>query len=235
MTEEIIAAAGEYVAGLMSREESEAFERRIASEPEVRRAVADWRQRLLPLDEAVTGIEPSSALWSAIEQAVGVAPAVAPVKRFAWFRAIWGDLRALRIATFAALSAAVLFAAALLVQPLRTPAGPAIVAVLNQPDSQVAGAIVEAFADGRIRVVPLRPIDVPTGRTLQVWTLWDRAVGPRSVGLMTDMRAQDYRTVGLPAPVADQLYEITLEPAGGSPTGRPTGPVLWVGRGARPL
>ena len=27
-----------------------------------------------------------------------------------------------------------------------------------------------------------------------------------------------------------QLFEITLEPENGSPTGRPTGPILYVGR-----
>jgi hypothetical protein len=33
----------------------------------------------------------------------------------------------------------------------------------------------------------------------------------------------------LPPPGPDQLFEITLEPAAGSPTGRPTGPVLFKG------
>ena len=33
----------------------------------------------------------------------------------------------------------------------------------------------------------------------------------------------------LPPPGTDQLFEITLEPATGSPTGRPTGPVLFKG------
>jgi anti-sigma-K factor RskA len=33
----------------------------------------------------------------------------------------------------------------------------------------------------------------------------------------------------LPMPIESQLYEITLEPATGSPTGRPTGPILYKG------
>ncbi|WP_407815360.1 anti-sigma factor domain-containing protein, partial [Staphylococcus aureus] len=33
----------------------------------------------------------------------------------------------------------------------------------------------------------------------------------------------------LPTPRDNQLYEITLEQAGGSPTGRPTGPILAKG------
>jgi len=39
----------------------------------------------------------------------------------------------------------------------------------------------------------------------------------------------------LPDTVADQLFEITLEPATGSPTGRPTGPVLFKGNTALAL
>ena len=40
--------------------------------------------------------------------------------------------------------------------------------------------------------------------------------------------------VGLPQPVAGQLFEITLEAEGGSATGRPTGPILGVGRASIP-
>jgi anti-sigma-K factor RskA len=236
MNSELIATAGEYVAGLMTAEEEAAFERRIATDPEARHAVADWRARLLPLDEAAPRIEPSAMLWQGIERAIGAAPAAAPdVAAGGWLDRLWENVAAWRIATLAGAAAAVLLAVLLVAQPFRQAEAPAVVAILNAPNTSEAGAIVEAYADGRIRVVPLRAIAVPEGRTLQVWTLWDRQVGPRSVGLMSTARQQDYRTSGMPRPVRDQLYEITLEPAGGSPTGRPTGPILYVGRGATPL
>jgi anti-sigma-K factor RskA len=38
-----------------------------------------------------------------------------------------------------------------------------------------------------------------------------------------------------PPPGPDQLFEITLEPAGGSPTGRPTGPILFKGNTTQTL
>jgi anti-sigma-K factor RskA len=31
----------------------------------------------------------------------------------------------------------------------------------------------------------------------------------------------------------DQLFELTLEPRSGSPTGRPTGPVRYIGRAVK--
>ncbi|MDP2803641.1 MAG: anti-sigma factor [Phreatobacter sp.] len=233
MTDDLIATAGEYVAGLMSPEEQEAFERLIASDPMVRSAVADWRTRLLALDETATQMAPSEGLWPAIERAIGAArPEQA---KPGWFARLWQDVSALRLASLAGAAAALVMALLLVTQPFGRSDKPTVVAVLNAPNTSEAGAIVEAFADGRIRVVPLRAIPVPEGRVLQVWTLWDRQVGPRSVGLMERAEARDYVTSGMPRPVGQQMYEITLEPAGGSPTGRPTGPILYVGRGATPL
>jgi anti-sigma-K factor RskA len=234
VTDDLIATAGEYVAGLMSAGEQESFERRIATDADARRAVADWRERLLALDETATPVTPSDGLWPRIEQAVGSArPVVTGSSGF--LSRLWQDVSALRWASLASAAAALVLAVLLVAQPFGRNDRPTVVAVLTAPNTSEAGAIVEAFADGRVRVVPLRAIPVPEGRTLQVWTLWDRQVGPRSVGLMPRAEARDYATSGMPRPVDQQLYEITLEPAGGSPTGRPTGPILYVGRGSTPL
>jgi anti-sigma-K factor RskA len=236
MTNDLIATAGEYVAGLMTDSEREAFERQIATDQQARKAVGDWRERLMPLDETAPSFAPSAALWPAIENAIGQgAPPEAAASSAGWLAGLWANVAALRAASVAGALAALVLAVVIVAQPGRGPAGPTVVAVLNAPNTSEAGAIVEAYADGRIRVVPLKAIAVPPGRTLQVWTLWDRAVGPRSVGLMGEARQQDYLTTGMPRPVDQQLYEITLEPAGGSPTGRPTGPILFVGRGSVPL
>ncbi len=234
MTDDLIATAGEYVAGLMSAEEQDAFERRIATDAEARRAVADWSQRLLALDETATRLTPSDGLWRSIEAAIGAARPVVTESPGVLSR-LWQNAAALRWASLASAAAALVMAVLLVAQPFDRADRPTVVAVLIAPNTSEAGAIVEAFADGRVRVVPLRAIPVPEGRVLQVWTLWDRQVGPRSVGLMPRAEARDYRTSGMPRPVDSQLYEITLEPAGGSPTGRPTGPILYVGRGSTPL
>ena len=98
-----------------------------------------------------------------------------------------------------------------------------------------AGAIVNAFSNGRVELIPLRPIEVPAGRTLQVWTLWDRAVGPKSIGVTGQSRTLQLNLESLPETVQNQLFEITLEPEGGSPIGRPTGPILFKGNAARAL
>jgi anti-sigma-K factor RskA len=107
--------------------------------------------------------------------------------------------------------------------------------VLVNDATRETGAIVNTFSDGRVELIPLRPIDVPAGRTLQVWTLWDRDIGPKSIGLTGQSRTLQLDLEALPDTVADQLFEITLEPEGGSPIGRPTGPILFKGNAARAL
>ena len=52
---------------------------------------------------------------------------------------------------------------------------------------------------------------------------------------MNQARTLQLSLKDLPAPRPDQLFEITLEPATGSPTGRPTGPVLFKGNTALAL
>ena len=96
-------------------------------------------------------------------------------------------------------------------------------------DGDRAGAVVQTFADGRHVLLPLTSINVPDGRVLEVWTLPSRERGPVSVGLMDRARALTLRLQDLPATRPDQLFEITLEPETGSPTGRPTGPVVMKG------
>jgi anti-sigma-K factor RskA len=110
---------------------------------------------------------------------------------------------------------------------------PVMIAVLF--DGNRAGAVVHAFADGRHVLLPLTSIEVPRGRALQVWTLPSRERGPVSVGLMNQARTLELSLSNLPATRPDQLFEITLEPETGSPTGRPTGPILFKGNAALAL
>jgi anti-sigma-K factor RskA len=76
---------------------------------------------------------------------------------------------------------------------------------------------------------------VKPGRALEIWTLWDRAVGPRSIGLIDRARTVTLNVKNLPPTGVNQLFEITDEPATGSPIGRPTGDILYKGTTTRAL
>lgn len=110
---------------------------------------------------------------------------------------------------------------------------PVVVAVLAD-ESGTAGAIVEAYPAGAIRVLPLAAFEVPRAKVLQVWSTPEGAARPVPLGTLP--RARETRLVGpdLPAPRHGQPYSITLEDAPGSSTGLPQGPVLVSGTAVAP-
>ena len=242
------AMAGDYVMGLLDGAEHAAAEQRLATDQSFAQAVSAWRARLADLDLTAEETPPSPALWQRIADATKTSPIDAlPSARAALRGAtLWHDIKFWRVAGIGGGLAALLFAV-IMIGALTTSrhlrhdlialaqSKPVYVAVLVNDATKEAGAIVNAFSNGRVELIPLRPIEVPAGRTLQVWTLWDRTVGPKSIGVTGQSRTLQLNLESLPETVQNQLFEITLEPEGGSPVGRPTGPILFKGNAARAL
>lgn len=231
--------AAEYVAGLLDAEAQSEVERRLAVDAAFAGEVEQWRVRLAGFDETAPPIDGGPALWQRIEGSLSAPPVDDPEERPGFFQYLWHSLAGLRLAAIGATAAALIFAVigAGSLQYARFEAArkPVYVAILVNDDTKEPGAVVNAFASGRVEMIPLTNINVPPGRALEIWTLWDRNVGPRSVGLLDRARTTTLNLDKLPATGPDQLFEITLEPAGGSPIGRPTGPILYKGTTARAL
>jgi anti-sigma-K factor RskA len=229
------ALAGEYVLSLLDEADRTACERRMRVEPELAAAVAAWRERLLELDDSAHPVPPSAGLWSRIEQALDARPTRPSVSRdeVPLASRLWNALGLWLGVGLAGAAASAALAVALMVSLDAANRQPVVIAVLLSDDS-APGAVVEVFGDGSTFVAPLVDVAVPSGRTMQVWTLPDPATGPISLGLLQASGSARLQPASLPAPRPRQLYEITLEPAGGSPTGRPTGPILFKGYAERP-
>jgi anti-sigma-K factor RskA len=223
--------AGEYVLGVMDGAERDQFERRMTRERTLRDQVAYWQERFSDLDGSAAPGQVPAALWARVEAALGQRAVPAETTPSIAER-LWASLGFWRGATFAGALASLLLAVAVGSLAGRATPTPQIVAVMLTPQG-VPGAIAEVFHDGRINVIPIHDFEVPKGRTLQVWTLPDPKKGPVSVGLIDRTRQALFHRADLPT-AQQQLYEITLEPEGGSPTGRPTGPILVKGHGALP-
>lgn len=234
MPDDVNILAGEYVLGLMDIEDARRFEKRVETEPAARQALARERARFLELDVGVAPASPSGDLWRRIEAGLDAVEAEPPrvvdlaARRKAPSRSarpapggFWRGFAA------ASVAAAVLAAAAVFGFGLNSGEPRLLVVLLDAQSNPVS--IVEAIDSQRIRVIPLVDIDVPAGKTLEVWTLPDRETGPVSMGLLERVRAMTLTGPELPDPKPDQLYEITVEPAGGSPTGKPTGPIVGKG------
>ena len=239
MNDDIHMLAGEYVLGLLGEAERATFEARLADDALARAAVGLARERFLEIDTSAAPLAPSADLWRRIESAIDAtrskspsnvidldarrrkddAPATAPTSAMPTRRSLWQG--------FAAASVLAMFGGGIAGYQLSL-RKPRLVVVLLDAQAQPV-SIVETYEGQRIRVVPLGTIEVPQGKTLQVWTLPDAKTGPVSMGLMETSTARVLEGPTLPAPQPNQLYEITIEQSGGSPTGKPTGPIVGKG------
>lgn len=220
------ATAAEYVVGTLTPAERDEVEQALPRDTGLQQDVYFWQDKLLAMTRMLAPVEPSPAVWSRIEHSLNQAKAgrsAAPSQPW------WEGLAFWRLgAAFASVLAVVL---ALQLRPVDAPVpGTRYLAVLQSPDKQDAGWIVEAAAGGKLRLIPLGTTTVAPQKALQFWTKTKSASAPTSLGLVPPDRVTEIDVASLPALEREQLFELTLEPETGSPIGRPTGPILYVGR-----
>lgn len=222
------ALAGEYVLGLLTRAERAQFEAELPRNRALAIAVRDWEERLWPISTIAQPERVSPALWAWIERDLGFVrasprPAADP-PRASW----WQSLAFWRAGALIATAAALVLA---LVPVMRDLVSPPVtyIAVLEAPDRS-PGWIVQASAGKPVKLTPLVRDTVTEQQSLQFWTLIDKAQGPVSLGLVEPNRAKSVPHDRLPGLKEGQLFEITLEPYGGSPLKtRPSGKILYKG------
>lgn len=211
----------EYVLGLHSREQSAKIEQWLEEDEDAAQLAGHWREHWLGAAELLEPVPLPPRVWREISRQTASTDARG---RFDW-QWLWQSL-----ALWRTISVALLVAVVLLLGPLRVPA-PVYTVVLQAPGEAASpGWRVTVSAQGDLRLTPLSESQYPANRSVQFWTLADPALGPRSLGLV-----QPGEPLVLPASrvggvESGQLFELTLEPPGGSPADRPTGPVLFIGR-----
>lgn len=108
---------------------------------------------------------------------------------------------------------------------------PTRAAIMQAPgQSSTPGWVVTVDPQGNVLMNPQVRSDIPADASVQLWTYNKTMAQPRSLGLI-DVN----QPVTVPATLMgeigpDQLFEMTQEPAGGSPTASPSGPILFIGR-----
>ncbi len=228
--------AAEYVLGTLNAAERVEVERALGVDPALRSAVYAWQDRLLGLAAGVAPVEPASGAWAAIDARLvaGTATSRDTAGAGAGSSAAndpqWRQLRRWQLGSAAGLAASLVLATALVLQ-LRAPPQVRYVAVLQSPVDQADGWVVEATSGGALRLLPVATgAPVPAGKSLQFWTKAVGASAPTSLGLVRVGQGVELPASALPSLGPRQLFELTLEPATGSPIGRPTGPIVFVGR-----
>jgi anti-sigma-K factor RskA len=230
--------AVDFALGLAEGAALERAERLMETDAAFRALVTDWRTRLSALDATAPERPTAADGWAKLEAALD-APAAARAARIesppqGMLARLWESIGFWRPTTMAAAFAAVVLGVGLARNIAAGPDKPVYVAVL-QTDGGRAAAVVNAYSDGTVTLVPLEQIGVPQGRILEVWTLQTREQGPMSIGRMDQARTLKLDLARLRRPDAGHLFEITVEPPGGSPTGRPTGPILMKGLASQAL
>ncbi|WP_347403298.1 anti-sigma factor [Pandoraea sp. LA3] len=168
-------------------------------------------------------LEPSVQLWQRLSRTLSVT-------QRSVLRRLWDDIRFWRFTSGAVTCAALSLSIVLAVKLGTSPPPPRFVVVLASPQDKSPGWLLQVGADRKLRLIPLKQEPIQTDKTLQLWTKADGWSAPVSLGLLRAGVPVEVSIEKLPPLLPNQLFEITLEPPQGSPIGRPTGPILSIGR-----
>lgn len=217
------ALAAEFVLRLLDPAEEAACGARELVDPAFAAEVARWRDDFEGLDAAYPPVAPPAGLRGRVEERLYGRAAETPsaLARLWESVALWRGLAA------GAAAVAVWFALA----PPRAPDAEQLAELIAAMAPREGGGEFVASYDPETGTISVTRLvgDADPGRVLQLWALVDAA--PVSLGLLTeDPRGE----IVLPPDLAERigdgtLVEVSEEPEGGSPTGRPTGTILAAG------
>lgn len=220
--EEDQALAAELALGLLDGAEAQAAVARLSQDPEFAQSVRDWQERLAAMADNLTPVMAPARARQAIRERLGHAQAPLtrhPNGRRSWWRGPWGALAG---ALAVAATLAVLWLPGQQQQPI---SGPAYQAQLVAQDMALR---VAAQVEGREMQFLMQSGAAAEGRDFEIWWIEPDGSAPISMGVLP--RDGDMRMT-LPDGMepSDQIrIALSDEPAGGSPTGQATGPVVAI-------
>jgi anti-sigma-K factor RskA len=224
--------AAEWVLGTLDARERAAAETRRAADPAFDAMIRDHERRLAPLLASVAEVTPPADLEDRLfARLAAEQPAATPAE---------GDdgvvvalRRRLRLWQGAAVGLAMATAALLvMVVPQRgvTPNG-SFVAVLQSSGVEPAFVATIDLGAGTVKVRRVGA-EARSDRAYELWAVGGGRPAPVSLGVVDASARIPVARLGAAdrAHLDATAFAISLEPPGGSPTGSPTGPVLWVGK-----
>ena len=210
----------EYVLGTLVGDARAAFEAELARDESLRSAVAAWSERLQPLADSVAPVPPPLALRDRVLARIGASgESEARFSILRWLAWTFG----------ASVVAAALAVAAVFVFTPR-PAELGGYAMLHEPTISNSVVVFQIDKEHRQMVLLANTPAAGAGKDYELWVL-PPGKNPVSLGVVKAgeriERPIDQMRSALVQP--GTTLAISLEPAGGSASGAPTGPVLFTG------
>lgn len=223
--------AAAYVLGTLAGPARRRFEAVLLKHPMARENVAEWQQRLQPLAESLPPVRPSAQVLQRIEQRAfgtsAAAPAAAPSALMGWLQRLLAPVPAGALAL--GLFMGILVPRLLPVAQEDTQLPQSYVGVLATADGKT-GLIISSLRQGKVLDLKrVRPVAVPEGSTLFLWTI-DAAGVARPVGPAPN---GDFASVALPK-TSEEMFSaaaelaLSIEPVGSQPAA-PSGPYVYRG------
>ncbi len=211
--------AAELALGVLDGDERAVALRRMIAEPAFAREVEQWRDHFAMLFAGVAEVPSPDRVWPRVEDQIGGARSVSPMRaRNPWKPA------ALAASVAALAMTAVAFRP---VASVPVASAPMIAAMALTDTNASQPALYDADA-GMVKMPG--PMPIPEGRSAQLWVIeGDRA--PKALGTFHSAGPGSYvaeAKIGATITPGTKLA-ITIEPMGGSPTGKPTGAVIASG------
>ena len=223
--------AAEFVLGTLDAGARADVDARRRREPALQAAIVDWERRLAPLDATVTPVAPPPDLLSRIEQRIGGSEPARPaeVSGTAEIIALHRRITRWRRSAIAASALAACLAVAFgLRETVLAPQPQSFVAVFQKDDALPSFLLTIDLATRQLTVRPVAA-EPQAGKTYQLWIASEQlGAAPRSLGLLEDAKAPTTKTLAGFAPelLRRATFGVSIEPPGGSPTGRPSGSPL---------
>ena len=214
----------EFVLGTLPADQRKALDARRQLDPALDAQILQWEDRLAGMTDEVTPVQPGPELLAQIERVLDQQSAQ-PVQpdHTASVVTLRRQVNRWRWSTAAASAAAVVLVTVLAFQPAATPES--FVAVFQHDDQQPAFLLTVDLQSRQLNIRPVTAEPQP-GKSYQLWIKADElGPNPQSVAVLGDQMQLDQKALQQydPALLREATFGISIEPAGGSPTGQPTG------------
>ncbi|MFZ3193054.1 MAG: anti-sigma factor [Moraxellaceae bacterium] len=237
--------AAQYVLGVLSGSARAQVQTRMLHDIALRDSVYQWERKLNPLASLLPEQPVPAHVWQAIERQLGhAAPVVATpplqMTQQPSTQAPANDVSRWKLWTGLSSAVAAGLALALMLRPdtVITPTEPPI--LVAQPaairdltvlvDADNVPTWIVRQQEQQLLLSSLTAQQIPSDRDLELWTIQgDQA--PKSLGVIPVRDGQAVLgNIASTLVSADSVLAISIEPKNGSPTGAPTGAVLFTGK-----